>query len=206
MIPSSDLAAGIRHHALRTVIMVTTDKCYENREWLHPYRESDPMGGHDPYSVSKGAAEIAIAAYRRSFFNSPHSPVRVASARAGNVIGGGDWAPDRFVPDALTSSFNFGPAVSANQSVGSLVAALLSRTGGSWTTAADPSAPHEASRLHLATEKAYHLLGWEPAWQFPDTVRMTASWYLQSAKGSDPADLTRSQILDCAAIGTRTTN
>jgi CDP-glucose 4,6-dehydratase len=84
-----------------TVIMVTTDKCYENREWLHPYRESDPMGGHDPYSASKGAAEIAIAAYRRSFFDSPDSPVRVASARAGNVIGGGDWAPDRIVPDAI---------------------------------------------------------------------------------------------------------
>ena len=96
--------------------------------------------------------------------------------------------------DALTSGFNFGPAVSANQSVGALVAALLSHTGGSWSTAADPSAPHEASKLHLATEKAYHLLGWEPAWQFPDTVRMTASWYLQSANGSDPANLTRSQI------------
>ncbi len=83
------------------VVAVTTDKCYENREWIHGYREEDPLGGHDPYSASKGAAELVIAAYRRSFFSSPTSPVRVASARAGNVIGGGDWAPDRIVPDCI---------------------------------------------------------------------------------------------------------
>ncbi|MEZ0218423.1 MAG: CDP-glucose 4,6-dehydratase [Rariglobus sp.] len=84
-----------------TVIAVTTDKCYENREWLHAYREEDPLGGHDPYSSSKGAAEIAIASYRRSFFSSAGTPVRLASARAGNVIGGGDWAADRIVPDCI---------------------------------------------------------------------------------------------------------
>lgn len=80
-------------------VMVTTDKCYENREWLHGYREEDPMGGFDPYSSSKGMAELAIAAYRRSFFAG--HPVKVASARAGNVIGGGDWALDRIVPDCI---------------------------------------------------------------------------------------------------------
>jgi len=80
-------------------VFVTTDKCYENREWLHGYREEDPLGGHDPYSSSKAAAEIAIASFRRSFFN-PH-PVKIASARAGNVIGGGDWALDRIVPDCI---------------------------------------------------------------------------------------------------------
>ncbi len=84
-----------------TVVTVTTDKCYENKEWVHSYREEDPMGGHDPYSSSKGAAEILIAAYRRSYFSAPGSPVRVASARAGNVIGGGDWARDRIVPDCI---------------------------------------------------------------------------------------------------------
>lgn len=82
-----------------SVICVTTDKCYENREWHYGYREVDPLGGHDPYSASKAAAEIAIASYRSSFFS--HSPVRVASARAGNVIGGGDWALDRIVPDSV---------------------------------------------------------------------------------------------------------
>ncbi len=82
-----------------TVVCVTTDKCYENREWLYGYREEDPLGGHDPYSASKAAAEIAIASYRRSFFS--EGLHRLASARAGNVIGGGDWAVDRIVPDAV---------------------------------------------------------------------------------------------------------
>lgn len=80
-------------------VLVTTDKCYENREWLHGYREEDPLGGHDPYSSSKAAAEIAIASFRRSFFK--NHPVKIASARAGNVIGGGDWALDRIVPDCI---------------------------------------------------------------------------------------------------------
>ena len=80
-------------------VFVTTDKCYENREWVYGYRENDPLGGHDPYSASKATAELAIASYRRSFFQS--HPVRIASARAGNVIGGGDWAADRIVPDCM---------------------------------------------------------------------------------------------------------
>ena len=83
--------------SVRSVICVTTDKCYENREWVWPYRENDPMGGHDPYSSSKGAAEIAISAYRRSYPDGPS----IASVRAGNVIGGGDWAADRLVPDLV---------------------------------------------------------------------------------------------------------
>lgn len=82
------------------VVMVTTDKCYDNREWVYSYRENDPLGGHDPYSSSKAAAELAIASWRNSFFSAGH-PVRIVSARAGNVIGGGDWAEDRIVPDAM---------------------------------------------------------------------------------------------------------
>jgi CDP-glucose 4,6-dehydratase len=85
------------------IVAITTDKCYENREWVHSYREEDPMGGYDPYSASKGAAELVIASYRRSFFSAPGHPVRLASARAGNVIGGGDWALDRIVPDCIRS-------------------------------------------------------------------------------------------------------
>jgi CDP-glucose 4,6-dehydratase len=80
-------------------VIVTTDKCYENREQDYAYAEDDHLGGHDPYSSSKGAAEIVVSAYRRSFFGK--SPVRIASARAGNVIGGGDWALDRIVPDCI---------------------------------------------------------------------------------------------------------
>jgi CDP-glucose 4,6-dehydratase len=80
-------------------VFITTDKCYENREWVYAYREEDPMGGHDPYSASKGTAELAINSYRRSFFQG--HPVKIASARAGNVMGGGDWAADRIVPDCM---------------------------------------------------------------------------------------------------------
>jgi CDP-glucose 4,6-dehydratase len=83
------------------VVAVTSDKCYENREWVHSYREEDALGGYDPYSSSKAAAELVIAAYRRSFFSGPDTVIRLASARAGNVIGGGDWAEDRIVPDCI---------------------------------------------------------------------------------------------------------
>ena len=87
-----------------TAVLITTDKVYRNNEWLYGYRENDPLGGHDPYSSSKAGAEIAIASWRASFCGSlPHQTphLRIASARAGNVIGGGDWASDRIVPDAM---------------------------------------------------------------------------------------------------------
>jgi CDP-glucose 4,6-dehydratase len=80
-------------------VLITTDKVYENREWVHPYREEDRMGGHDPYSASKAACELLINSYRKSFF-CDHS-VRLVSARAGNVIGGGDWAENRILPDII---------------------------------------------------------------------------------------------------------
>lgn len=85
--------------SVRAVVNITTDKCYENREWLWGYREDEAMGGYDPYSSSKGCAELVTAAYRRSFM--AQSGIALASARAGNVIGGGDWAEDRLVPDIL---------------------------------------------------------------------------------------------------------
>ena len=86
--------------SVRAACIVTTDKCYENREWAWGYREDEPMGGHDPYSNSKGCAELVTSAYRRSFFGSG-SKTAIASGRAGNVIGGGDWALDRLIPDIL---------------------------------------------------------------------------------------------------------
>ncbi len=199
-------------------VMVTTDKCYQNREWLSAYREDDALGGHDPYSSSKAAAEIAIAAYRRSFFAS--HPVRIASVRAGNVIGGGDWALDRIVPDSiralqchaaipvrnksstrpwqhvleplsgylslgaqlstdpnLASAFNFGPALTSNRSVADLVTELLKHWPGEWIDRPDPNAVHEAKLLNLATDKAFHLLGWSPVWSFEETIAETAAWY-----------------------------
>ena len=98
------LEAVRRTAGIRSVVCVTSDKCYENRETQTPYREGDAMGGYDPYSSSKGCAELVTAAYRRSFFHPDQIArhgVGVASARAGNVIGGGDWAKDRLVPDLM---------------------------------------------------------------------------------------------------------
>lgn len=222
-------------------VIITTDKCYENREWMHSYREEDAMGGSDPYSSSKGAAEIAIAAYRRSFFAEADSHVRLASARAGNVIGGGDWAQDRIVPDCmrslrdgrpigvrnkistrpwqhvleplsgylwlgaclyqrggsvenlLASGFNFGPELGSNRTVRELVEEVLRHWPGTWRDDSDPTAVHEARLLNLATDKAYHLLGWSPVWDFVETIAETVDWYRQST-AAEPRALTQGQI------------
>jgi CDP-glucose 4,6-dehydratase len=97
---TAHLLEALRHVAPRCVaVMITTDKVYENREWVHAYRENDALGGHDPYSASKAAAEIAVASWRASFGQDP--PWALATARAGNVVGGGDWAEDRIVPDCI---------------------------------------------------------------------------------------------------------
>lgn len=102
---------------VRVALIVTSDKCYENQEWVWGYRENDPMGGYDPYSSSKGCAELVTAAYRNSFFH-PASyeqhGVAIASARAGNVIGGGDWAKDRLVPDILRAAIAKEPIIIRN--------------------------------------------------------------------------------------------
>lgn len=234
-----------------TVVAVTTDKSYENKEWLHAYREEDPMGGHDPYSASKGAAELVIASYRRSFFSASDSPIRLASARAGNVIGGGDWAADRIVPDCIRAlqrgesipvrnkiatrpwqhvleplsgylwlgaalsgqlaerfpfsastyagAFNFGPALGSNRTVAELVAEILKHWPGHWEDRSDPNAPHEASLLNLATDKAHHTLAWSPVWDFPETIARTVAWYrAETANAASEAihTLTTSQIAD----------
>jgi CDP-glucose 4,6-dehydratase len=95
--PNSEISA---------TLVVTSDKCYDNKEWPWGYRESDPLGGHDPYSSSKGCAELVSASYLRSFASNGSSSVGIATARAGNVIGGGDWAADRLVPDAMRAFAN----------------------------------------------------------------------------------------------------
>lgn len=87
---------------LKSCVIMTSDKCYENKEWVYSYRENDPMGGYDPYSASKGATELIVASFRNSFFKH-NRKIGIASVRAGNVIGGGDWAKDRIVPDCIRS-------------------------------------------------------------------------------------------------------
>ena len=102
---------------VKAVVNITSDKCYENREWIWAYRENEALGGYDPYSNSKGCAELVTSAYRNSFFNIndySHHGTALASARAGNVIGGGDWAEDRLVPDILQSFQNNRPVLLRN--------------------------------------------------------------------------------------------
>ena len=230
------------------VIAITTDKCYENKEWLHAYREEDALGGYDPYSSSKGAAELAISAYRKSYFSGLTTQVCLASARAGNVIGGGDWAQDRIVPDCvramterrsipvrnriatrpwqhvleplsgylwlaacmrdsrllatrtansepqrailesrLRSSFNFGPNITSNRTVADLVQEFLKHWPGRWEDCSDPAAVHEATFLNLSTDKAFHLLGWQPIWNFAATVEHTVSWYREVSEAPQKA-------------------
>lgn len=207
------------------VVVVTTDKCYLNQDWVHGYRETDPLGGHDVYSASKAACEVLVAAWRKSFFEPDPRLGAVVTARGGNVIGGGDFAADRLVPDCIRSlaageairvrnpqstrpwqhvldclsgylwygaslsapgakarvagSLNFGPLIRDNRDVQSLVEALLEHWPGRWVDASDPRAPHEAGRLHLATDLAAAQLGWQPTWGFAETVRRTAAWYQQ---------------------------
>jgi CDP-glucose 4,6-dehydratase len=96
------LEAARRTPSVKCILNITSDKCYENREWVWGYRENDPMGGHDPYSSSKGCSELVTTAYIRSFFQEDGAP-SLASVRAGNVIGGGDWAQDRLIPDCIRS-------------------------------------------------------------------------------------------------------
>jgi CDP-glucose 4,6-dehydratase len=104
---TANVLEAVRYtNSVRAVLIVTTDKCYENREWVWGYRESDALGGHDPYSSSKACAEIVTAAYRRSYFSSDmvsRNLPSIATARAGNVIGGGDWSKDRLIPDIMNS-------------------------------------------------------------------------------------------------------
>jgi CDP-glucose 4,6-dehydratase len=212
------------------VVMVTTDKVYENQEWDYGYRESDRLGGSDPYSASKAAAEIAIKSWRLSFCGSaPHQQpnLAIATARAGNVIGGGDWAEDRIVPDLIRSisenkplsvrnpsavrpwqhvleplsgylrlaqelsckpesvceAFNFGPNNNNNLPVRDLVEESLRYWPGVWTSNHDSASPHEATLLHLQTDKAWRRLGWTPVWNFEQTVEKTLLWYINYYNG-----------------------
>ncbi len=102
------LQGATRMPSLKAIVVVTSDKCYENREWAWGYRETDPMGGADPYSASKGCTELVAASYRRSFFGNAQGP-QLATVRAGNVIGGGDWSQDRLVPDIVRATLKGAP-------------------------------------------------------------------------------------------------
>ena len=144
------LDAVRRHKHVRAVVVVTSDKCYENIGQARGYRESDPLGGHDPYSSSKACAEIATASYRRSFFHSDGGAA-IASARAGNVIGGGDWANDRLVPDAMRAFM-----------AGAVLRVRNPRSVRPWQHVLDPLLGY----LLLAERLMGDVQGWDESWNF----------------------------------------
>jgi len=244
-----------------SIVVVTTDKCYENDSAAYGsaahgsnsrhFKENDPLGGHDPYSASKAAAELVVAGYRDSFF-SHGTEVALASARAGNVIGGGDWAEDRLVPDCIRAlsvgrlvpvrnpdftrpwqhvleplggylllgvklkearrqksaeeiahiaqAFNFGPDPESNRSVRDLVEEVLCHWPGKWEQAHQEKHLKEAPLLSLAIDKARATLGWQPRWDFAETVAQTVAWYreyFEQGKKTDATsmvDFTQKQI------------
>lgn len=146
--------------SVRAAVIITTDKVYQNREWTHPYRESDALGGHDPYSASKAAAEIITASMRDSFLK--ESGVRIATARAGNVIGGGDWATDRLIPDCLRAFSENGP-----------VLLRFPDAVRPWQHVLEPLAGYLALAAHLLSDAGSEI---EKAWNFgpdpSDTARV----------------------------------
>lgn len=228
-----------------TVILVTSDKCYENVEWEFGYRESDRLGGKDPYSASKGAAEIVASSYIRTYFSGTTSHnAKLATARAGNVIGGGDWAAGRLVPDCVKAwgssqtltirsqnstrpwqhvleplsgylhlavllhegnkrlvdySFNFGPPVASNVSVGE----LLRESSKYWDfheietiPLAEQQKSIESRLLQLCCDRAHSQLSWSPVLDFAQTIAFTMQWYRDyyHKQQYNIRDLTRNQI------------
>lgn len=159
------LEAVRQSNSIKVVVNVTTDKCYENREWVWGYREHEPMGGYDPYSCSKGCSELVSSSYGRSFFQG--TGIALATARAGNVIGGGDWAKDRLIPDILRSLEN-----------GNSVRIRNPGAIRPWQHVLDP-----LSGYLLLAEKLYSkgADGWADAWNFgplDDDVR-SVRWIVE---------------------------
>ena len=224
------------------VVCITTDKVYLNSEVTHGYRETDSLGGFDPYSSSKAAAELAISSWRSSFCGTKdlQTPfLRIASARAGNVVGGGDWSKDRIIGDCIKSlssnttltirnpnakrpwqhvleslsgylmlaeylyksdnplceAYNIGPSVQSNRTVSDLVKEISchwSPLDVEFNTTCNSL--HEATLLHLQSDKIYNTIGWTPRWDFQTTIQKTILWYKNFYKGQSPFDLCSSDI------------
>ena len=232
------------HDCVKTVVMITSDKCYENVEQIWGYKETDRMGGYDPYSSSKGCTELMISSYRNSYFNpkdyAKHGKA-IASVRAGNVIGGCDWSDNRLIPDCIryieagkdieirnpiatrpwehvleplsgylkvgqklienpveySTSFNFGPHISANKTVFEVVKRLVEYYGkGKVVDASDPNAVHENTLLNLDVTKAYVMLQWEAKWGLQEAIEKTVDWYKEALHSKDMYDFCIKQILE----------
>jgi CDP-glucose 4,6-dehydratase len=210
---------------VRSVVVVTTDKCYDNKEWIWSYRENEPMGGHDPYSSSKGCAELVTAAYRGSYF--AKSKTAVATARAGNVIGGKPvvirnpksirpWQlvleplvgylslAERLVIDgqSFAEPFNFGPRESDAQPVEWIVDRLVKNWGAnaSWQLAAGEQ-PHEAYYLKLDASKAAAKLHWTPRTDLATALSWIVDWYKAFGNNQEMRAISMGQIDRFLATG-----
>lgn len=236
---SVNILEAIRNtSSVKSLIYVTSDKCYKNKEWIWGYRENDELGGYDPYSASKAAAEIVFSSYKDSFF-SKNKNIGIASVRAGNVIGGGDWAIDRIIPDCIRSimtekdieirnpkatrpwqhvleplsgymllaqklyenptvfsgSWNFGPTIESIKTVKELTEKTIDILGkGKVIVGNMDMHKHEAGLLHLNCDKSNHQLGWNPVWNFEQTVKITIEWYKNYLNGVDAKTLSLKNI------------
>lgn len=183
------LEAVRRTLGVRAVINVTTDKCYENREWEWPYREYEALGGFDPYSSSKACSELITAAYRRSFFGP--SQIHLASARAGNVIGGGDWASDRIVPDFLRAQDSRRPLVIRSP-----------RATRPWQHVLEPLSGYLTLAHKLVTEGEKYAEAWNFGPEETDTK--TVQWVIEYLHSLSPETsfefVTSSQLHEASAL------
>ena len=185
---------------VRSALIVTTDKVYENKEWAWGYRENEPLMGYDPYSASKSCAEIAVYSYRQSFLAA--QDVRVSTARAGNVIGGGDFAPDRIIPDCIRAAVR-GQTIDIRnphstrpyQHVLEPLSVFCRAWGDGvwWLTHAD-GGPHEAHFLKLDCSKIKSELGWNPRWHIEEAVEKTVEWAKAWEAGADMRRVTETQM------------
>jgi len=158
--------------SVKIMVNITSDKCYENRGWVWGYRENDPMGGNDPYSVSKGCAELVFSAYLKSFF----SP----SASQNRAIGAALWQN----PQKYSGAWNFGPDDSSHLTVATMADRLIKYWGsGAWDDLSDPKALHEANLLKLNCDKAHAELNWRGVLTIDDCLRMTSEWYKMFYEG-----------------------
>ena len=164
---AANLLEGVRQcPSVKAVVVITSDKCYVNREWQWGYRENEALGGHDPYSASKACVELLAQSWQQSYFNSESSTCAVATARAGNVIGGGDWSKDRLIPDVLASINNNEPVVLRSPDA-----------VRPWQHVLEPLAGY----LLLAEKLMAHGKPWAEGWNFgpQDSDNMSVKWVVE---------------------------